>query len=110
MASNSPTTYTYGCEHCGATDIKLWRAYNAFLDQMDLRCFACLPAEDRGVFDPDRPSKALTYSGPAVPDFHDYPNAIPAAGAPFTFSTCWGYTSVPLAGFKWWDALPVQGP
>ena len=84
----------YMCQDCGAAGVRLYREYQTFLDHQRLRCTACALAR-QGLTEPDGPHTI----GWLVA-------AVPTEGG----ETYWGYTSVPEAGVKWWEALPVKLP
>lgn len=100
---------TYCCSACGATQCKLWRRYQTFLDHQALLCGACAlrdqnktgPIDVDGLFTEEGPpdglreirTDAIGWLVPAVPTE--------------TGETFWGYTSVPAAGVRWWRSLPT---
>lgn len=102
--SKLTTPDSYVCGNCGARGVKLWRLYQDM--QPDLRCADCAAEEQHKTIKTlDETGKILSPTGrtdqigwriPAVPlaDMDGY----------------WGYTSVPEAGVRWWQALPNREP
>ena len=97
----------YRCSSCGAAGVKLWRQYNTFACFIKLLCVDCA-REDQGVnYDVDEKGyhedrdfgrcDQIEWLVPAIPTEDGY--------------TYWGYTSVPVAGCRWWDdLLPLRRP
>jgi hypothetical protein len=93
----------YRCAKCGAHGAKLWRQYQAFLEQIYLLCGSCaladqkcagpIDAEGRRAEDVGGSTDQIGWLVPAVPDEKN--------------ETFWGYSSVPDAGVRWWRALPT---
>ena len=100
----------YVCTECGAHTVKLWREIHS---GKVLRCVDC--ACKRVGIDPDKVSPGGKYDNeetglsdqlyssktgvnllPAVPDD--------------TWTTFWGYTSVPEDGCAWWRYMPLRRP
>lgn len=99
--------YKYECSNCKKTGVKLWRDYNCFMDQQDFTCFKCtnpeIPESEKMVSRiTGRPTDQIGDKVPAVPYYDDFNNPTK------TFSTCWGYTSVPSDGVNWWVTLPFE--
>ncbi len=96
----------YVCSNCGASNCKLWRQYQTFLEHIELLCAPCAAKDqDKSIEGIDaegmRPADGGAYDttdtiGWLVP-------AIPVEGE----DTFWGYTSVPQEGCDWWGALPT---
>ena len=95
------TPDSYICSRCGASGIKLWRAYQSLTPS--LLCAACAAKEegkDISTLDAEgyREGKyggrtdQIGWYVPAVPD---------EEGVGY-----WGYSSVPDAGVLWWKRLP----
>lgn len=107
----------YRCSQCGASDCKLWREYQTFLDNQNLYCVACACRDQ-----PDTGAKPDDFdAGGYRPAKYRYPDGkeidmgptdqigwlIPAV--PTTEGdTFWGYTSVPEPLVQWWRNLPTQ--
>lgn len=103
----------YVCSGCESRSVKLWRDYNTFSSNCELKCAECAtPAQVEyetthyteqnrsflGALDPDglfmfRSGDQL---GGLVP-------AIPTSDG----ETFWGYTSVPTEDVLWWYGLPT---
>jgi hypothetical protein len=103
--SKTTTPKDYKCANCGATGCKLWREYQTSSPQ--LLCVDCAAKEEgkditsmdeRGFRDIGQGLRGKTnqigWYVPAVPD---------EEGIGY-----WGYTSVPEAGVKWWERLPLR--
>lgn len=90
--SESATPEGYKCDDCGATGVRLYREYQAFLEHQALRCRAC-SLKKSGQESPDGETEhSIGWLVAAVPTEEG--------------DTFWGYTSVPQAGVEWWDRLP----
>lgn len=100
---NGKVPADYKCLQCGATNCKLWREYNTFLDHQRLLCAPCAGADQKkDVSNIDTDGKIplehlwktdqIGWMVPAVPTEE--------------CDTYWGYTSVPQAGCEWWRKLP----
>jgi hypothetical protein len=108
--AKSAVPSTYVCKTCKATNCKLWREYQAFLEHQQLYCCDCA-AEDQGKdistmtkdgtysSDPDAPRVKIDQIGWLIP-------AVPTEAN----DTFWGYTSVPQPGVDWWKRLPLRDP
>ena len=81
----------YECSDCGASNVRLWRDYQTFLDSQTLRCRTCALEHEDKPADWAARGDQIGWSVPAVPT---------ADG-----STFWGYTSAPLLAALWWQAL-----
>jgi len=82
----------YNCDGCGATGVRLYRLYQAFLDGQMLRCRRCALEIQKQ----DKPDDASEHSiGWLVA-------AVPTEDG----TTYWGYSSVPQDGVDWWNQLP----
>lgn len=101
--SNPVPPVTYMCGVCGASNVKLWREYMAWLGGVVLHCARCAALNNnvdiatidaRGFFISDlgRTDQIGNYV-PAVPT---------EAGTSY-----WGYTSVPPEAVEWWQHLPT---
>jgi hypothetical protein len=93
----------YHCGECGTLGVKLWRAYQTFLDHQALRCARCACTEQNQ--EPVRIDDAGkmwvgSYRGDQIGWFVP---AVPTEDG----ETYWGYTSVPDAGVAWWKRLPL---
>lgn len=105
--SKPETPPSYRCGACGATNCKLWREYQTFLNHQTLRCADCAAkSQGKDISDIDEHgthtlkdmgnmrSDQIGWYIPAVPiDSND---------------TFWGYTSVPPEGVEWWSRLPTR--
>lgn len=98
---------SYKCGKCGATNCKLWRDYQTFLEHQSLLCAKCVGEEQKkDVSDIDDEGRRSLEEGlggrtdqigwriPAVPTEEN--------------DTYWGYTSVPQPGCDWWRGLPTH--
>src|SRR5262249_37719640 len=101
--SKPATPADYKCGNCGATGCKLWREYQTFSPQ--LLCVDCACKDQNKTNNVDEQglqmdielgwkTDSIGWYVPAVPD---------EAGFGY-----WGYTSVPDAGAKWWELLPLR--
>lgn len=97
MSEKRYEALTYKCRSCGASGVKLWRLYNAFLSAQELTCLACSKRETGEELVGD----TIGWRIPACPDM--LPNE--EWGLP-DGATYWGYTSVPDDLVKWWKELP----
>jgi len=98
----APTSYR--CQPCGASDCKLWRYYNAFLDNQTLLCAICASTDSKvPIDDLDEHGRHTGEFGP-TDQIGSYIPAIPTAEN----DTFWGYTSVPNEGVLWWRRLPSR--
>ena len=88
--ADTGTPAGYECSDCGASGAKLWREYQTFLENQDLRCFDCACKQQKK--DP------ATLEGDSVGWFVP---AVPTEDG----SSYWGYTSVPQPGVEWWHRL-----
>ena len=91
------------CDHCGATNCKMWREYQTFADESEILCGPCaLKSQDkagtidaRGYVHDEEIGSRCDQIGWRVP-------AVPVAGE----DTFWRYASVPADGEEWWRNLP----
>jgi hypothetical protein len=95
----------YECS-CGATNCKLWRLYQTFMDSQELFCANCALANQDKVGPVNAGgylqgrygmTDQIGWLVPAVPDNLQNLDNI---------QTFWGYTSVPQDGVDWWRGLP----
>jgi len=95
----APFTLDYRCSKCKGGERKLWRGVHGCADENghELLCAVCLAPNktirDDGRFDDGVHGLSDQVNGwlPAVP----------------VDDTYWGYTSVPTADCRWWEALPT---
>lgn len=98
--TRTPAGYT--CSKCAGTGRKLWRHYQTFRPR--LFCAACALTEEgiNAKLDKDgfykSPAGCTDQIGSLVP-------AVPTEDG----KAFWGYTSAPVAGAVWWQALPTYG-
>ncbi len=83
----------YSCGNCGASGVKLWRYYQAFLDVRELKCFACALVD-----------QAKNVDWPLTGDQIGW--LVPAVSAPD--GSFWGYTSAADGDVNRWMALPSR--
>lgn len=83
----------YKCGGCGATGVRLWRRWNAFVSHQSLACKTCSVVSE---LDPStimmRGSDQIGSRIPAVPTEEN--------------DTFWGYSSVPDDAVQWWLGMP----
>jgi len=96
---------TYRCGACGATQCKLWRDYQTFLEHQSLLCGSCALTEQQkdGPIDGDGKHPDADICGQLTDSIGWRVPAVPTEDG----STFWGYTSVPDAGVKWWRSMPT---
>lgn len=82
----------YVCGACSADGVRLYRDYQTVLDHQRLVCTSCAERAEGRTVDPSHPH-SIGWKVAAVPTEDG--------------TTFWGYTSVPMAGVRWWDALPL---
>lgn len=100
------TPEQYRCVRCGATNVKLWRLYQTFLENQELTCVVCsgklencdvstMDIMGRRLVEPHgcRRTDQIGCRVPAVPTEQG--------------NTFWGDTSVPSNGVIWWRRLPT---
>ncbi len=124
--SYTATPKGYACSACGATNCKLWRQYQTFADNIELKCANCSGA-DVSTLDDDGNVESDLY-GPKGQPVHDlsgqFVGLLGSEECPMPRTdqlgglmpavpteegdTFWGYTSVPAAGCRWWRALPSK--
>ena len=92
--ANGKTPADYRCSQCGESGVRLYRQWNTVVEHIQLLCTACA-LQDQNKAAPDSPSgHTIGWLASAVPcEEHD---------------TYWGHCSVPLAGVRWWERLPVR--
>jgi hypothetical protein len=81
----------YVCVNCGIRGVKLWRPYQT--SDVVLTCMDCTEKKE------GKPCR--------LPGTDQIGWSIPAVPTP-DGETYWGYTSVPDAGCRWWDKLPLH--
>lgn len=99
LYSDGKTPDGYVCK-CGASNVRLYREYQTFLNHQELSCTTCAIKEYNE-----------THHKPWDPESSDRSSEIGwlvAAVPTEDGSTFWGYTSVPQDGVDWWDNLPVK--
>jgi Zn ribbon nucleic-acid-binding protein len=97
----------YKCTKCGATDLKLWRYYNAFVSHQELFCVDCGLARDY-----QGGPKTTEVAEDGTHDFYgmrstELNGLIPAVPTE-DGETFWGFSSVPGDGVAWWKTLPLR--
>ena len=94
---------SYRCGMCGAHNVKLWRDYMTFLNDLTLLCARCAALknevditsiDDGGSFKIDLGK--TDQIGDLVPAILTEDN-----------TSYWGYTSVPLIAVNWWKNIPT---
>lgn len=95
----------YACSACGAKGVKLWRQYNAFLDDIRLLCCACAEVDQGKVCT----LRTGTYPEHGVSDQIGWlVPAVPVDQLTEQVESFWGYTTVPPTGVWWWQCLPLE--
>lgn len=84
---------TYSCDDCGASECKLWREYNTFIEHQKLRCAMCACKKEGKNFHDLNLEKHMSI-GFLVP-------AVPTKDG----TDMYGYTSIPLVYTAWWYTL-----
>lgn len=82
------TPNEYVCCCCGKSNVKLYRDYSCFLENINLRCTKCTCIHEDLDY---QTGDSIGWSVAAVPTEDG--------------TTYWGYTSVPDDGVKWWRNL-----
>ena len=107
----------YQCSKCGATNCKLWRQYNTFLNHIELLCCNCAEEDQNKVCGLDREKVKEALKDPTLDETdrmflrHGSDQIgwlIPAVPTADGCETFWGYTSVPGDGVRWWKKLPLR--
>lgn len=94
----------YKCGLCGATDCKLWREYQTFLEHQALYCAPCgAKAQGKSIEGIDSKGQRPTDEG-AYPTTNTIGWLVPAVPVDDTF---WGYTSVPQEDWERWEGFPT---
>lgn len=93
----------YECIDCKARGVRLWREYQTFLENQELRCRACALKAQKKTEEEQAHTDQIGWLVPAVPTELPLNAQWQLEGE----STFWGYTSVPNEGVDWWKALPV---
>jgi hypothetical protein len=98
------TPQGYVCSKCGATDCKLWRDYQTFLENQHLLCAPCAAKEqEKDISTMDNEGRYETEHGSKT---NSIGWLVPAVPTPESDSF-WGYCSIPAEGLKWWENLPT---
>ncbi len=96
---------SYVCGTCGASNCKLWRRYQTFLDNQDLFCVECAGKnQKRDTSDIDAVGEMFSDLGGRSDQIGWLIPAVPTEEN----DTFWGYTSVPEKGCEWWRRLPSK--
>lgn len=106
--TKAETPPSYVCGACGASGVKLWREYQAFLEDQTLRCANCAAkSESKEIEDIDANGvRSCNQFGGTTDQIGWYIPAVPTAEN----DSFWGYTSVPEEGVSWWRRLPTLPP
>lgn len=91
----------YKCSDCGATNCKLWRKYQTFLNHQNLLCAKCASNEQKEDISSIN-ENGLRKSDYGLTDQIGW--RIPAVPTE-DGETFWGYTSTPMNGYEWWKRL-----
>lgn len=103
----------YVCGGCGASNCKLWRQYNTFLDRLNLLCATCAGKDqdkDVSTLDSDGRyihAEDLDQNGDILEHRTDSIGWLVPAVPTEEGDTYWHYTSVPDEGVDWWRQLPT---
>lgn len=111
--ANAAPPAEYQCGTCGATDVRLWREYNTFLEHQRLYCAPC------AIKDQTRPDTVecqcesrwcafCKKHGKLNINLGDQIGWLVPAVPTEDGTTYWGYTSVPTAGVAWWARLAIN--
>lgn len=101
---NGKVPTDYKCVQCGATNCKLWREYNTFLEHQRLLCAPCTAADQKkSIIDIDADGNRTDDIGFKTDQIGWMVPAVPTEEC----DTYWGYTSVPMPGVNWWKNLPT---
>jgi hypothetical protein len=97
----------YRCSVCGASNCKLWREYQTFLDHQRLFCAPCGARDQtKSIEGIDANGRRSDPDGSRTDTIGWLVPAVPTSDG----DTFWGYTSVPEDRCEWWRALPTQPP
>lgn len=99
-----PTSF-YNCDSCGATGGKMWRQYQCFSPWVF--CWSCLKEDRKGaeqLKDEDIRPDGTTWSVFANEYTYEIAGLVPAIPCDEGW---WGYSSVPDADIRAWEALPL---
>ncbi len=95
--SDGKTPEGYVCK-CGASNVRLYREYQTFLEYQELTCTMCAIARynksHKQSWEPEDKNHSIGWLVAAVPTEDG--------------TTFWGFTSVPQDGVDWWDKLPIK--
>ncbi len=94
--SDTKTPDWYSCAECGATNVRLYREYQTFLNHQILRCRKCALINQNY----EQPDSSSEHSSSE----HSIKWLVAAVPTEDGLSY-WGYTSVPGEGVKWWNNL-----
>jgi hypothetical protein len=95
----------YACGGCGASNCKLWREYQTFMENQSLRCAICASKEQKkNIQMIDNDGFRVNEHGRRTDVIGDRIPAIPTEEC----DTYWSYTSVPGPGVEWWRKLPTH--
>jgi hypothetical protein len=105
------TKIAYKCTGCGVENVKLWRQYQTFADNIKLMCVDCSCQDQK--FDAKHVSEKGYYT---YPDDDKYLAGITCDQLGWLVPACptadgetfWGYTSVPEDIVVWWRDLPLR--
>ena len=98
----------YECCDCGGKGCKLWRDYQCFLENLELRCAECAGKnqnKDVADMNPEGKRPYQMVEGGIVQWTDQIGWLVPAVPTE-DGETFWGYTSVPQEGVDWWKNLP----
>lgn len=98
----------YSCGFCGQSGVKLWRDYQTFLSNQELRCANCvakLEQEKKGLAE----APVIGRDGRWESEYGktDQIGGLVPACLDEIQVTFWGYTSVPMLAICQWRALPT---
>jgi len=100
------TRIPYVCGECGASEVKLWRRYQTFLNHQSLLCAAHTAADQHA--DVAAIDSEGRYLDPQVGFRVDSVGWMVPAVPTDDGETFWGYTSIPQVGVDWWRGLPLD--
>ena len=103
---NDTKQIIYRCDKCDACDCKLWRYYQAFLNEQELFCLECALKKQKKKIKVLTPDGKMEFEDDKFPYLSDQIGWLIPAVPTEENDTFWGYTSVPQSLVIWWKELP----